>query len=179
MSSIISPILLDSTGQDINKTLSEIRDALGCCCQHLPIDDTITSPDFVWSSKKMVEAFTSKETITGMSVSFDPIAATPIEVITTVKEQTTLQLIHTNNEQSFTYEVVIPAAGTLNWATGELILENGAIAELQEQPIMALEGTNALTISGGTMEVKYHIARGAAEPIVWDVICGGTSAEEV
>ena len=78
----------------------------------------------------MVEAFTSKETITGMSVSFDPMAATPIEVITTVKEQTTLQLIHTNNEQSFTYEVVVPAAGTLNWATGELVLENGTIAEL-------------------------------------------------
>ena len=44
---------------------------------------------------------------------------------------------------------------------------------------MALKGTNALTISGGTMEVKYHIAHGTAEPIVWDVICGGTSAEEV
>ena len=57
MSKITSPILLDSTGQETNKILSQISDSL--LAANTLIVDTITGPNRVWSSSKIVKTFTS------------------------------------------------------------------------------------------------------------------------
>ena len=49
MSKVTNPILLDSTGQDINATLRSIQYALQC--RNTIIDDEITSDTSTWSSK--------------------------------------------------------------------------------------------------------------------------------
>ena len=181
MSKITSPILLDSTGQDINATLESIKCAL--MERNTLIDDTITSDTRVWSSKKIVEALTTTKSATGSTINIAPIAATPIVIITKVQEQTTLIITHTNGTKTLEYSIVVPAAGTLNWVTGELELVNGTVASLVGHSIMALKGTNTFSINKGTMELKYRTiaigeSGGNSCDCSWDVISGGSAAEE-
>ena len=75
MSKITSPILLDSTGQDINNTLKGIHDALKAA--NTLIDDNSVSSDRIWSSQKIIEALTIDAVENGTNfVSFDSIGAT-------------------------------------------------------------------------------------------------------
>ena len=60
MSKITSPILLDTTGQEINDTLKGIQDVL--LAQNTLINDETTAANRVWSSKKITEALTTTET---------------------------------------------------------------------------------------------------------------------
>ena len=75
MSKITSPILLDSTGQETNKILSQISDSLKAA--NTLIDDNSVSSDRVWSSQKIIDALTIDAVETGTNfVSFDSIGAT-------------------------------------------------------------------------------------------------------
>lgn len=179
MSKVTNPILLDSTGQDINATLRSIQYALQC--RNTIIDDEITSDTLTWSSKKIADALTSAATETGAEVTIEPIAATPIDIVTTVAEQTTLVITHTGNDVSKQYEAVIPAAGEFHWTNGDLILPDGSVANLEGFSIMAFEGPNTLTVNEGTMKVSYHVigfSSGGSCDCSWSVISGGTAAEE-
>ena len=83
MSKITSPILLDSTGQETNKILSQISDSL--LAANTLIDDDVTATNRVWSSSKIVKALTVEETVEGTnSVAFKAIAATPLDIETTI-----------------------------------------------------------------------------------------------
>lgn len=181
MSTITSPILLDSTGQDINATLQGIQYALQC--RNTLINDEITSNTTVWSSKKITEALTTTSTKEGSTVVFEPIAATPIDIVTIVDKQTTLTITHSGNGKTIIYETVVPAAGEFHWSSGDLILLDGSVADLEGFSMMAFPGTNTLSINdGNTMKVCYRtIAVGSNESCdcSWDVISGGTAAEEV
>lgn len=177
MSKITSPILLDSTGQDINYTLQGIHDTLRAA--NTLIDDFNTSPSTVWSSQKIVNTLTQKETQQGSSIVCAPIAATPIIVQGDV-EIGTLELTHSNGTTSNTYSIYIPAAGHFNWATGILTLVGGETAALVSKPLVALEGTNTISISSGTFEATYRVlgqSDGTAPN--WSIIHGGSAAEEV
>ena len=178
MSKITSPILLDSTGQDIHGTLRGIQEAL--LAQNAFIDDSTTAANRVWSSKKIMEALTKKETSTGSSIIFTPIAATPIMVQMDVEEANTLVLTHTNGTVTNTYEIYLPVPGHFNWCTGVLTLENGKSVTLVGNKIEALEGINTLSINVGSITAIYRIigaSGGSAES--WDVIHGGNATEEV
>ena len=180
MSKITSPILLDSTGQDINATLDSIKEAL--MAGNTVIDDLSTSANRAWSSQKIVESLTSTKILVGSTITVAPIAATPIVVKTTVLDQTTLVITHTNGTKTLEYSIVVPAAGTLNWATGELQLQDGTVAHLVGQPITAFEGENSFSINEGTMELSYRVlaaGEGGSCDCSWDVISGGSAAEEV
>ena len=75
MSKITSPILLDSTGQETNKILSQISDSL--LAANTLIDDASVSNDRVWSSQKIIDALTIDAVENGTNfVSFDSIGAT-------------------------------------------------------------------------------------------------------
>lgn len=178
MSKITSPILLDSTGQDIRGTLVGIQEAL--LAQNAFIDDNTTAADRVWSSKKIMESLTSIETSTGSSIIFSPVAATPITVETDVMAPGTLVLTHTNGTNSIEYECYIPAAGHFNWCTGELAVADGNTAKLAGHSIKAMKGTNTLAINVGTISASYRVVgvgSGGTAPS-WDVIHGGSAAAE-
>ena len=178
MSKITSPILLDSTGQDIRGTLVGIQEAL--LAQNAFIDDNTTATNRVWSSKKIMESLTTKETSSGSSLVFKPVAATPITVETDVAEAASLVLTHTNGEKTMEYEVYIPVPGHFNWGTGVLELDNGKQVALVGCNIIALNGTNNLSINVGSISATYRVvgaSSGAAQS--WDVIHGGTAAKEV
>lgn len=174
MEKITSPILLDSTGQEINETLKGIRDVLGT-----QVDDTTTSISKTWSSKKIVETFTQKQTSEGQTITCSPVAATPIIVSGDV-EVGTVKLTHSNSEISTTYSLYVPAAGNFNWFTGILVLTNGEKVSLTPYPLMALQGENTLSIDKGTINVVYRglVVSGGSTP-EWSVIHGGNAAEEV
>ena len=75
MSKITSPILLDSTGQETNRILSQISDSLKAA--NTLIDDNSVSSDKVWSSQKIIDALTIDAVENGTNfVSFDSIGAT-------------------------------------------------------------------------------------------------------
>lgn len=176
MSKITAPILLDSTGQAINDTLIEIKEAL--LARNTVIDDTSTSETRVWSSKKIVDTFTKKEqTSVGSSVVCLPVAATPLIVEGDV-EIGELQLTISNEETSQTFNTYIPAAGHYNWATGLLTLPNGQTAIIAAHPIMALENTNTISINQGTIQVTYRALAGGTSSD-WSIIHGGDATEEV
>lgn len=181
MSEITKPILLDETGQVINETLDGIRDAL-VKVNHAFIDDNTTAPDRVWSSQKITDALTIEETTVGSVIVIDPIAATPIKVESTVTEEVEATITQTNGDKTLYYTTVIPAAGTYNWNTGELTLTSGAVAQLNSHSIMALDGTNTFSINSGSMSMVFHTigtSTGGGSEVSWDVIFGGTAAEEV
>ena len=175
MSKITSPIHLDSTGQDIHDTLVGIQEAL--LAQKTCIDDSTTSANGVWSSQKIVESLTTKDTIHGTSLVFKPISATPIIVETDVTEAASLILTHTNGEKTLVHEVYIPVPGHFNWGTGILELENGKQVALVGTNIIALAGDNTLSINTGTISVTYRIL-GVTSDVIhsWDVIHGGSAA---
>jgi hypothetical protein len=179
MSKITSPILLDSTGQDIRGTLVGIQEAL--LAQNAFIDDNTTAADRVWSSKKIMESLTVEETSSGSTLDFHPVSATPISVEMEVTEAASLVLTHTNGERTRTCEVYIPVPGHFNWGTGVLQLANGNTVHLVGQPITALPGLNTLSINMGTIEATYRVigtGSGGSAPS-WDVIHGGNATKEV
>jgi spore germination protein YaaH len=182
MSKITSPILLDSTGKDINETLQGIQYALKC--GNTIIDDRNTSDTTTWSSKKIAEVLTVTAVQSGSTVTISPIAATPI-IVSGYVEAGNLTLTQSNDKHSITRTVYIPVAGHFTWTTGELIVaENGEVARLAANAIKAFPGTNTLTISAGTMDVKYRTigtGSGSDDPCdcSWDIISGGSAAEEV
>ena len=181
MSEITKPILLDETGQEINETLASIQSAL-VKANHAFIDDDVTAKDRVWSSQKITEALTVEETSSGATISISPIAATPLKITSTHDGVATVTITHTNAAgKELTYTTVIPAAGTYNWVTGELELTEGVTAQLNSHAIMALNGTNTLSIDNGSMTVIYHtIGTGSGgSETSWDVIFGGNASEEV
>lgn len=179
MSKITSPILLDTTGQDINETLKGIKEVL--LSQNTLIDDTTTAADRVWSSKKITEALTIKKTFSGSTVICEPIAATPIIVESTV-EIGDLLLTQTNGTNTIERRIYVPAAGRYNWTTGLLVLEDGNRTHLSAHSIKALSGINTFTISNGSMDVTCRIIGTSSgetpETPTWDVIYGGGAAEE-
>lgn len=175
MSKITSPILLDSTGQDIRGTLMGIQEAL--LAQNAFIDDNTTAVNRVWSSKKIMESLTTKETSNGTSIVFKPVAATPIVVETDVTEAASLILTHTNGEKTIEHEVYIPVPGHFNWGTGVLELDNGKQVPLVGNNIVALQGVNTLSINVGTLTATYRvIGASSGTATSWDVIHGGSAA---
>ena len=178
MSTVTAPILLNSTGQDINKTLQGIQEAL--LAQNTLIDDNTTGANRVWSSKKITDALTATKTDSGNPVICSPIAATPVIIECDVLEPTTLTLTQSTSTKTIERSVVIPVAGHFNWATGNLELSDGTIVSLVGNSIMALSGTNTFTINVGSMTVTYRtIGTGSSSDPSWDVISGGSAAEEV
>lgn len=178
MSKITSPILLDSTGQETNLILKQISNSL--LAANTLVDDTLTSEDRVWSSKKIVEALTTKTTFSGSSIVCEPIAATPITIKGNV-EAGNITLTQTNGTDTIERTVYIPVPGYFNWSTGSLKLEDGNEVLLAAHDIKALNGVNTFEINVGTMELTCNVAGSASggNAPTWDVIHGGTSTEEV
>lgn len=179
MSKITSPILLDSTGQNMNETLVGIRSAL--MSQNALIDDSTTTTLHTWSSQKITEALTVTKTESGSTVTCKPIAATHVIVETVVANPGMLELTQTMGEYVKTYSVYVPAPGRFNFNTGILTLNDGNVANLVGTTILALDGTNTFTLNSGSMDVSYR-AMGVGEggsSTTWDVIFGGFAAEEV
>lgn len=175
MSTITSPILLDTTGQSINSTLRGISQLMAKADKAF-IDNNTTSDDRVWSSAQMIDAFTTAVSVEGASVSFKPVGSTPIMVVTPVAGETTLVLSHESTSGEATqYTTVIPCAGTYNWSTGEFVLPSGAVAQLNYHNIMSFKGTNTLSISEGTLTAIYRtVLIGDGSKIIY-----GGSAQEV
>ena len=179
MSKITSPILLDSTGQDIRSTLAGIQEAL--IAQNAFIDDNTTAADRVWSSKKIMESLTVEETSEGSTIDFKPVAATPIIVEMDVAEAASLILTQSNSERSLEREIYVPVPGRFNWGTGVLQLANGKTVELVGHPITALPGNNTLSVNVGQIKATYRVIGAGSGGTVtsWDVIHGGNATEEV
>ena len=181
MSKITSPILLDSTGQETNKILSQISDSL--LAANTLIDDSSTASNRVWSSSKIVKALTIEETIEGAnSVSFNAIAATPLDietVVTTAPVSLMLEITSTTGKQS-TWTYTVPAAGTYNWNTGLLTMLDGTEVQLVSHFIPAYEGTTTVAASGAdALKVKYKtISRTTGGSIDYEIISGGSAKEE-
>ena len=181
MSKITSPILLDSTGQDINNTLKDIHNALQAA--NTLIDDTSVSEDAVWSSQKIIDALTIEAVETGTNfVSFDSIGATrpqikvqisqaPIEIKATLADEN-------NNTQVIEY--VVPINGVYYLNSGRFIMEDGTETQLATHCLVAEQGTNTLEIINvDSIEVTYRtISRQGGGSIDFDIINGGSAKEE-
>lgn len=181
MSTVTSPILLDSTGQETNKILQEISNSL--LAANTLIDDDSTAVNRVWSSSKIVKALTVEETVTGSnSVSFSAIAATPLDIETSVSEAPASLLLeissNTGKQSSWTYTV--PTAGTYNWNTGILAMEDGTEVQLVSHFIPAYDGITTVVASGAdSLKVKYKtISKQSSGSIDYDIISGGSAKEE-
>lgn len=181
MSKITSPILLDSTGQETNKILSQISDSL--LAANTLIDDTITGPNRVWSSSKIVKAFTSDETTEGTNIVYlTAIGGTPLDIETVVSNAPTnvmLEITSTNGK-SDTWTYLVPVNGTYNWSTGKLIMEDGTEAQLVSHFIPAFDGTTTINMSGAdSIKVTYKtISKQSGGSIDFEIISGGSAKEE-
>jgi hypothetical protein len=143
------------------------------------IDDETTAANRVWSSQKITETLTVPETTSGATVVCKPVASTPIVVSGNVEEGT-ITLMQSNGTSSIERSVYIPVAGHFTWTTGALRLPNGETAILAAYAIKALEGTNTFTVDVGSIDVTYRtIGTSSVETPSWDVISGGSAAEEV
>ena len=181
MSKITSPILLDSTGQDINNTLKDIHEVLKAA--NTLINDNIVSNDRVWSSKKIIDALTIEATATGTnSVSFDSIAATPLAIKTVISKAPILVhavlLDSKGNVQETEY--LVPLNGTYYWDTGLFILEDGTETKLASHYLVAAQGTNILHMDNiDSIEVTYKtISKQGGGTVDFDMINGGSAREE-
>ena len=181
MSKITSPILLDSTGKETNEILSKISDSL--LASNTLIDDDTTATNRVWSSSKIVKALTVEETVEGTSsVAFTAIAATPLDIETTVLEAPASILLeissNTGKHSEWTY--VVPVAGIYNWNTGRLTMLDGTEVQLVSHHIPAFDGTteiNAYNVN--SIKVKYKtISKQTGGSIDYDIIFGGSAKEE-
>ena len=181
MSKITSPILLDSTGQETNKILSQISDSL--LAANTLIDDTITGPNRVWSSSKIVKAFTSDETIEGTNIVYlTAIGGTPLDIETVVSNapaNVMLEITSTNGK-SDTWTYLVPVNGIYNWNTGKLIMEDGTEAQLVSHFIPAFDGTTTINMSGAdSIKVTYKtISKQSGGSIDFEIISGGSAKEE-
>lgn len=181
MSKITSPILLDSTGQDINLTLQGIQEAL--LAANTLIDDETTTTNRVWSSDKIVKALTVEETVTGTSsVNFEAIAATPLTIKTAVVDAPiNVSLIMSSTEnKNRQWDYLVPVNGVYNWSTGVLIMPDGTEVQLVAHSIKAFGGTTTLKVdNASSIEVKYRtIIKQSGGSFDYDIISGGSAKEE-
>ena len=182
MSKVTSPILLDSTGQETNKILSQISDSL--LAANTLIDDNSVSNDRVWSSQKIIDALTIDAVETGTSmVSFDSIGATrpqikvqisqaPIEIKATLADKD-------NNTQVIEY--LVPINGTYYLNNGRFIMEDGTETQLATHCLVAAQGTNTLEILNvDSIEVTYRtISKQSGGGVAdFEIIHGGSAKEE-
>lgn len=181
MSSITSPILLDSTGKETNEILKNISNSL--LAANTLIDDTLISDTRVWSSEKLVRALTISEEVSGVSsVVFDAIESTPLEVITKISKapiSVEIKMISSNNkEASFNY--LVPVNGTYNWTSGLVVLEDGTETSLAKHFITSLGGATTLAATNvDSIKVKYRtIAKQSGGTANFDIIDGGSANEE-
>ena len=180
MSKITSPILLDSTGQEINETLKGIRNALEA---RTLIEDNITSPFKTWSSKKIVDALTVEEVVTGTNyVSFDSSAATPIQLETVIAKAPISIKVTLTDEENHIWgtEYYVPLNGTYHWDTGLFIMEDGTSTTLASHYLGAAQGLNTLEVSNvDSIKVTYKtISKQGGGTIDFDIISGGSAQEE-
>ena len=183
MSKVTSPILLDSTGQETNKILSQISDSL--LAANTLIDNSSVSNDRVWSSQKIIDALTIDAVETGTSmVSFDSIGATrpqikvqisqaPIEIKATLADKD-------NNTQVIEY--LVPINGTYYLNNGRFIMEDGTETQLATHCLVAAQGTNTLEILNvDSIEVTYRTISkqtGGGGMADFEIIHGGSAKEE-
>ena len=178
MSKITSPILLDSTGQEINETLKGIRDALTA---RSLIDDNIVSLKKTWSSQKILDALTKETSVEGInSVSFNSIEAAPIEIMTVIsKAPITVKATLTSGDtllQETSY--LIPMNGTYYWDTGLFILEDGTSTTLASHYFVAAQGENTLTMTDvDSIKVTYKTKQ-SGDITDYKIISGGSAKEE-
>lgn len=181
MSTVTSPILLDSTGQETNKILQEISNSL--LAANTLIDDTITGSNRVWSSSKIVETFTSDETTEGTNtVYLTAIGGTPLDIETVVSSAPTnvmLEITSTNGK-SDTWTYMVPVNGTYNWSTGKLIMEDSTEVQLVSHFIPAFDGTTTINMSGAdSIKVTYKtISKQSSGSADFEIISGGSAKEE-
>ena len=181
MSKITSPILLDSTGQETNKILKGIQEAL--MAKNTLIDDTTISDTRVWSSKKIIEALTVSETVEGTNqVSFDSIAATPLEVKTTISkapvEVSVVLADAEGNTQELSY--FVPLNGTYYWHNGRFIMEDGTETQLAAHNLVVMQGKNTLSMTNvDSIKVTYKtISKQGGGSVDFKIIHGGSAKEE-
>lgn len=181
MSKITSPILLDSTGQETNRILSQISDSL--LAANTLIDDTATGPNRVWSSSKIVKAFTSEETTEGANVVYvTAVGGTPLDIETKVVDAPANVVLEINSTtgKSDTWTYLVPVNGTYNWSTGKLIMEDGTEVQLVSHFIPAFDGTTTIAASGvKSIKVTYKtISKQSGGSADFEIISGGSAKEE-
>lgn len=177
MSKILSPILLDETGQQINQTLQQIEQALRKTSA--TIDDTLTAETSTWSSQKITNALTtltSSGTPTS-ALTFEPIAATPLHIKTTVETAGTIQLTLSNGEITQTFLAAIEQPGIYNWDDATIQVESSEVIQTSNvlYGIYGLENTNTLQTSGGASTIQYSTLAAASSS--YDFIFGGGAAD--
>ena len=178
MSKITSPILLDSTGQETNKILSQISDSL--LAANTLIDDNDTSNNRVWSSQKVIDALTIEAVENGTNmVSFNSIGATRFGVkIEISKAPVQIQAI-LNGEEVVDY--LVPINGIYYLDTGLFITEDGKETTLTDHYMIATQGSNVLEITNvDSIEVTYRtISKQSGGSVAdFDLIHGGFAKEE-
>lgn len=182
MSKVTSPILLDSTGQETNKILSQISDSL--LAANTLIDDNTTAANRVWSSRKIVKALTVEESIEGANtVVFKAIAATPLDIETLVLDApaTVLLEIDSNTGKHSEWSYVVPVEGTYNWNTGILRMLDGTEVQLVSHFIPAFEGNTTVTahnVSSIKVNYKTISKQSGGGSFDYEIISGGSAKEE-
>lgn len=178
MSKITSPILLDSTGQDINETLQDIHTVL--LAANTLIDDNQVSENRVWSSQKIIDALTIEAIETGTNiVSFDSIGSTRFGIKAQISNAPIQIQVTLNGEEVVDY--LVPLNGTYYLDTGLFIMEDGRETTLADHYMVATQGSNTLEISGvDSIEVTYRTISKQGGDIVadFDLIHGGSAQEE-
>ena len=181
MSKVTSPILLDSTGRDINDTLTGIHNVLKAA--NTIIDDSAMADDRVWSSKKIIEALATEAIVEGTSVvTFDAIAATPLTMEAVISNAPTTIAVTLEDSRGNTdgFEYLVPANGTYYLDTGLIILENGQTTKIEPHYLPAYQGHNTFTITNvDSIKVTYKtIKTGGGGTADFDLIHGGSAREE-
>lgn len=177
MSSITSPVLLNSTGVEANNILKGIESALKA--QGTLIDDATTSSSTTWSSEKIVAALTTTKNVSGENqVTFKAIAATPLVVKTTITQApvTVVLQMSSSNGNSRSWSYLVPANGIYDWSSGTLVMEDGQQTQLVSRFMPAYDGETTLTASNvAALDVSYRAIITGGEQTQWDVISGGNA----
>lgn len=178
MSKVTSPILLDSTGQETNKILSQISDSL--LAANTLVDDNGTSNNRVWSSQKIIDALTIEAVENGTNmVSFDSIGATRFGVKVEISNAP-IQIQATLNGETVV-DYLVPINGTYYLDTGLFIMEDGKETTLADHYMVAAQGSNLLEITNvDSIEVTYRtISKQSGGGVAdFDLIHGGSAKEE-
>ena len=178
MSTVTRPILLDETGQAINTTLGEIRDAL--LHDKATINDDVVSHLSTWSSAKIVAALTIEASASAAhELSVAAVESTPIDLSAELPSAGTYTLSQKTSDRSFSYEFDVPAAGTLIFSSGLFSPSDGREeVQLPALAIAALPGEiNILSINDEAAYLKASF-RALSSNKGWDVIYGGNSKED-
>ena len=178
MSKVTSPILLDSTGQETNKILSQISDSL--LAANTLVDDNGTSNNRVWSSQKIIDALTIEAIENGTNmVSFDSIGSTRFGVKVEISNAPIQIQATLNGEEVVDY--LVPINGTYYLDTGLFIMEDGKETTLADHYMVAAQGSNLLEITNvDSIEVTYRtISKQSGGGVAdFDLIHGGSAKEE-